>query len=138
MIERCAPISVEELELIVKENTREIVKKMEKQKEIIIEDNFIYLPKQNIKFRTVNREEDYYRPLEYVSNKELYDAIFQIVNYCNNIQKDTVIKMVLLSLGYKKINDFLYSYVENAVAFLLNKKVIFIEDDNILYRDLEN
>jgi hypothetical protein len=46
--------------------------------------------------------------------------------------------MVLLSLGYTKINDFLYSYVENAVAFLLNKKVIFIDDDNILYRDLEN
>ena len=138
MINRCAPISVDELELIVKENTRDIVRKMEKQKEIIIEDKFIYLPKQNVHFRSVNRDEDYYRPLEYISKKELYDAVYQIVNHCNNIQKDTVIKMILLSLGYKKINDFLYNYIEHAINFLLNKKVIFIEDDNILYKDLEN
>ena len=138
MITKCAPISLTELELIVKENTREIVKKLEKHKEIVVEDSFVYLPKQKVQFRRVNRDEEYYRPLEYVSNKELYDAVFQIVNYCNNIKKDTVIKMVLLSLGYKKINDFLYSYIENAIAFLLNKKVIFIEDDNILYKDLEN
>ena len=138
MINNCAPISVDELELIVKENTREIVQKLEKRKEIIIEDGFIYLPKQKVQFRRVNREDPYYRPLEYISNKELYDAVFQIVNYCNNIKKETVIKMILLSLGYKKINDFLYSYIENAIAFLLNKKVIFIEDDNILYKDLEN
>ncbi len=138
MINRCAPISAVELELIVKENTKEIVKKLEKHKEIVIEDGFIYLPKQTVKFRRVNRDDKYYRPLEYISNKELYDAVYQIVNYCNNIQKETVIKMVLLSLGYKKINDFLYSYIENAIAFLLNKKVIFIEDDNILYKDLEN
>lgn len=138
MIEKCAPISVDELELIVKENTREIVRKMEKHKEIVIEDKFIYLPKQNVHFRSVNRDGDYYRPLEYISKKELYDAVFQVVNHCNNIQKDTLIKMILLSLGYKKINDFLYSYIENAINFLLNKKVIFIEDDNILYRDLEN
>lgn len=138
MITQCAPISIKELELIVKENTREIVSKLEKNKEIIIEDNFIYLPKQKVQFRRVNRSEDYYRPLEYVSNKELYDAIYQIVNYCNNIQKDTVIKMLLLSLGYKKINDFLYGYMESAIAFLLNRKVIFIEDDNILYKDLES
>ena len=111
---------------------------MEKHKEIVIEDKFIYLPKQNVHFRSVNRDEDYYRPLEYISKKELYDAVFQVVNHCNNIQKDTLIKMILLSLGYKKINDFLYSYIENAINFLLNKKVIFIEDDNILYRDLEN
>ena len=138
MIVQCSPISINELELIVKENTREIVKKLENKKEIIIEDGFIYLPKEKIQFRRVNREENYYRPLEYVSRKELYDAVYQIVNYCNNIQKETVIKMILLSLGYKKINDFLYSYIENAIAFLLNKKVIFIEDDNILYKDLES
>ena len=57
---------------------------------------------------------------EYISKKELYDAVFQVVNHCNNIQKDTVIKMILLSLGYKKINDFLYSYIESSINFLLN------------------
>mgnify|MGYP003425977565 FL=1 len=81
MINRCAPISVDELELIVKENTRDIVRKMEKHKEIVIEDKFIYLPKQNVHFRSVNRDEDYYRPLEYISKKELYDAVYQIVNH---------------------------------------------------------
>ena len=28
--------------------------------------------------------------------------------------------------------------MESAIAFLLNRKVIFIEDDNILYKDLES
>ena len=107
-------------------------------RDIIIEDNFIYLPKQKVQFRRVNRYEDYYRPIEYVSNKELIEAIYQIVDYCNNIKKDTIIKMILLSLGYKKINDILYSFVEDAITFLLNKKVIFIEEDDILYRDLDN
>lgn len=138
MINQCAPISVDELELIVKENTREIVKKLQFHKEIHIEDGFIYLPKQKVQFRRVNRYEDYYRPIEYVSNKELIEAIYQIVDYCNNIKKDTIIKMILLSLGYKKINDILYSFVEDAITFLLNKKVIFIEEDDILYRDLDN
>lgn len=138
MIKECAPISVDELELIVKENTREIVKKLEHKKEIVIEEGFIFLPKEKVQFRRVNREENYYRPIEYVSTKELIEAIYQIVNYTNNIQKDTLIKMILLSLGYKKTNDILYSFVENALTFLLNKKVIFIEEDNILYRDLEN
>ena len=45
MINKCAPIALDELELIVKENTREIVQKLEKRKEIIIEEGFIYLPK---------------------------------------------------------------------------------------------
>ena len=138
MIKECAPISIEELELVVKENTREIVKKLEHRKEIVIEDGFIYLPKQKVQFRRVDRDEEYYRPLKYVSNKELIEAIYQIVDYTNNIQKDTLIKMILLSLGYKKINDLLYGFVEDAITFLLNKKVIFIEDDNIIYRDLEN
>lgn len=138
MINLCAPISVDELELIVKENTRDIVKKMALKKEIIIEDDFIFLPKQRVQFRRVNRFEEYYRPIEFVSNKELFEAIYHVVNHLNNIQKDTLIKMILLSLGYKKINDILYSFVENAIDILLNKKVIFIEDDDILYKDLEN
>ena len=75
---------------------------------------------------------------EYVSQKELYEAVFNVVNHCSNIEKDTLIKMILLSLGYKKINDILYKFVEDAIIFLLDKKVIFIEDDNIIYRDLEN
>ena len=37
----------------------------------------------------------------------------------------------------KFVVDF-FPYIENAINFLLNKKVIFIEDDNILYKDLEN
>ena len=138
MINKCSPISLDELELIVKENTREIVKKLAAKKEIIIENNFIYLPKQQIKFRRVNRNENYYRPIEYVSSKELFDAIYQVVNYSNNIQRDTLIKMILLSLGYKKINEILYSFVDNAITILLNKKVIFIDEDNVLYKDLEN
>lgn len=138
MIKLCAPISVDELDLIVKENTKEIVKKLELKKEIVIEDNFIYLPDQKVQFRRVNREESFYRPIEYVSQKELYEAVFNVVNHCSNIEKDTLIKMILLSLGYKKINDILYKFVEDAIIFLLDKKVIFIEDDNIIYRDLEN
>ena len=87
MIKECAPISIEELELVVKENTREIVKKLEHRKEIVIEDGFIYLPKQKVQFRRVDRDEEYYRPLKYVSNKEYEEANSTVLELINLLEE---------------------------------------------------
>ena len=85
----------------------------------------------------IKKNANIYRPLKYVSNREIYDAIFKVVNHLASISKDTLIKMILLSLGYKKINHTLYDKIDDCIKFLLIQRIIFIEDD-ILYRDFEN
>lgn len=137
VIIKCAPISVEELSVVMKENSVDLAKKLISNGEIELHDDFYYVPNQKICFRRIERNANIYRPLKYVSNREIYDAIFKVVNHLASISKDTLIKMILLSLGYKKINHTLYDKIDACIKFLLIQRIIFIEDD-ILYRDFEN
>ena len=98
-------------------------------------DEFIYVPNNKVRFRRVDRNSDFYRPLNLVSEKEIFDAIYEIIDYKLTLNKETIIKMILLSLGYKKANKAKYEFVENKIDYLLEKKVIFIEH-NILYRNI--
>ena len=43
--------------------------------------------------------------------------------------------MILLSLGYKKTNKEKYEFVEERIDYLLEQKVIFIEN-NIIYKNI--
>lgn len=134
-IEMTSPISLEEIRIIFKENIEENLIELEKNNFIEINDNFIYIPNKIVKFRRVNRDEDFYRPLNSVSEKEIYDAIYEILDYKSTLNKDTLIKMILLSLGYKKANPIKYKYIEDKIDYLLEQKVIFIEN-NTLYRNI--
>ena len=136
MIEKCAPISIKELELIVKENIKDILKRLVKDDFITLEDKFIFIKGKATTFRRINREEAFFRPLDTVSKRELYDAIYKIINHLSSIDQETLIKMILLSLGYKKMKKEDYDTLIECIEFLLKSKIIF-NDGTTLYRDIE-
>ena len=93
-----------------------------------MQDDYIYIPNQKVRFRRVDRNKNYYRPLNTVSKKEIYDAIYEIVDYKVSLSKEVIIKMILLSLGYKKANEAKYQLIDNEINYLLSKKILFLED----------
>lgn len=136
MIEKCAPISIKELEIIIKENIKDILKKLVKEDFITIEDKFIFIKNKTPFFRRINRNESFSRPLETVSKREIYDAIYKIINYLSSIDQEVLIKMILLSLGYKKMKKEDYDTLIECIEFLLKSKIIF-NNGTTLYRDIE-
>lgn len=135
IIKECSPIAVNDLVSIVEGNIRGIIKKLVNAKKITLEDGFIYLVDAPIEFRRVSREEKFIRPIKYVSKKEIYDAIYRIVKNQVTIDQEVIVKMILLSLGYKKMNKESYEYVLNCIEFLLKEKIIF-NNGTLLCRDL--
>ena len=134
-LEECAPISLDEIRVVFKENIEEELNNLAASGSIEIKDNFILLIGKKIRFRRVDRNKEFYRPLDLVSDIEYYDAIYDIINYKSSLDKDTIVKMILLSLGYKKANKEKYEFVEERIDYLLEQKVIFIEN-NIIYKNI--
>ncbi|MDD7735640.1 MAG: DUF4011 domain-containing protein [Bacillales bacterium] len=134
LVKTC-PISLEETRIIFNENIEENINVLLESEKISLIDGFIYIPNQKVVFRRVDRTKDTYRPLDLVSEKEIFDAVYQVINSTQSLKKDTLIKMILLSLGYKKANKEKYEYVEKKINYLLEKKIIFIEND-IIYKNI--
>lgn len=137
LIKETAPISIKELNLVVKENTKDILKKLVNDELIFIEEDFIYLKDTPIRFRRVNRDESFIRPLSTVSKKEIFDAIYKVIMHQSSIDQEVLVKMILLSLGYKKMKKDDYNTLIECIEFLLKEKVIF-NNGTVLYRDLES
>ena len=132
---KACPISLEEARVIFNENIEENISILVNSEKITIEDGFIYIPNQKVVFRRVDRSKETYRPLDLVSEKEIFDAVYQVINTTQSLKKDTLIKMILLSLGYKKANKEKYEYIERMINYLLEKKIIFIEKD-IIFKNI--
>ena len=137
MIDECAPINIHELSNIVSFNVRGSVKRLTQNEIIYVEDNFIYKNNAPVEFRRVNRDENILRTIKNVSKKEIYDAIYKIVKHQIAIDQEIVIKMILLSLGYKKMNKENTDYIISCIDFLLKEKIIF-NVGTTLYRDLQD
>lgn len=135
-LEECCPISIEEIKVVFKENIEEELNELMVNGFIEIKDKFIYIPNKKIRFRRIDREKEFYRPLDSISQQEIFDAVYEIVNYKSSLNKDTIVKMILLSLGYKKANKEKYNFIEEKINYLLEQKIIFIEKD-ILYKNIE-
>ena len=135
LISKSAPISLEELRVIFKENIEELLVELANKEVILIENNFVYLPNEKVEFRRVDRDKEFYRPLDLVSDKEIFDAVYKIIDYKTSLNEDTLIKMILLSLGYKKANEAKYQYLQNKINNLVENKVIY-KDGDILSKSI--
>lgn len=130
-LNKVCPISLEELKLVFKENIENELNALIKNKEYILEEGFIYIPNEKVRFRRVDRDKNFYRPLNIVSKKEIYDAIYEIIEHKSSLNKDVIIKMILLSLGYKKANKVVYDLIAKDIDYLVSKKILFSEGNTI-------
>lgn len=93
-----------------------------------LKDGFLSTkPHTNLSFR-INSN----RSIEYVPSLELQDAIFTIVKKSNGIEKDGCFKLVAKLLGYSRMSENAYDYLENALVFLMLEGKI-VEKENRLY-----
>jgi hypothetical protein len=137
LVTESAPISINDLDIVMGTNTNSLLSSYIKSNILEQEDNFIYVPNKKITFRRVDRSKNIIRNIDNVSNKEIYDAIYQIVNNQGSISIDKLVKMILLSLGYKKTNPSINKKILDDILYLKSKSIIF-ENDGILYKDLNN
>ena len=72
------------------------------------------------------------RSIEHVPLLELQDAIYNIVKKSNGIEKDGCFKTVAKLLGYNRMSENAYSYLENALVFLMLEGKV-VEKDKRLY-----
>lgn len=123
LVQAC-PILTKDLKKIFKENIEPILYTLSNQKFIIEVDNFTYVANQPVKFKRLDRDKDFYRPLKSVSKYEIQDAVLKIINHEGALEKETVQKMILLSLGYKKANIADYKLIGDEIEYLIKEKKI--------------
>ena len=98
---------------------------------IKIANGFVFIEGGMINFRNVNREEDKIREINDVSNEEISFGILKLLSQ-KSLTEDEVIKLILSSLGYKKMNHNQYFRIQNIINELKDDKKI-TEKENILY-----
>ena len=129
-IKKVYPISLKELRNIFQKDIDVLPDLIDKS---LVEekDGFIFIPNEKVAFKRVKRNTDQIRKLDSVSKYELYNAVYEIVNNVENISKDKVIKMILLSLGYKKTNPELNKKLFDIITYLVEQNII-LENNEIL------
>ena len=55
-----------------------------------------------------------------------------------SLSSDEMIKLILLSLGFKKMNHDQYFRIQNIINDLIEDKIIFIKDDILYEKDTLN
>ena len=98
---------------------------------IKIANGFVFIEGGTINFRKVNREGDKIRDINDVSNEEISFGILKLLSQ-KSLTEDEVIKLILSSLGYKKMNHNQYFRIQNIINELKDDKKI-TEKENILY-----
>ena len=130
VLKQCHPISINELEEIFKDDTHAILSQLKIDKKINIANNFVFVNDQRINFKKVDKN-DKPRVFDFVSNEEIAVGIQMILTQ-KSLSIDEMIKLILLSLGFKKMNHDQYFRIQNIIEDLIESKKIFIKDD-ILY-----
>ena len=130
LLKECPPISVNELEEIFLEETQPLLSQLKVDNKIKIVNNFVFVIDQTITFHKVNKNGKP-RNFYYISNEEIAEGVKMILTQ-KSLSIDEMIKLILLSLGFKKMNHDQYFRIQNIINDLIESESIFIKD-NILY-----
>ncbi len=132
-IKKVAPISLKELRNICRKDI-EALPNLIKKGLVEEKEEFIFIPNEKIIFRRVERNTDQIRNIETVSKYELYNAVYTIVNKVETISKEKIVKMILLSLGYKKTNPSINKVIYDVINYLIEKNIV-LENDEMLSKN---
>lgn len=133
-LRKCAPIAKSEAVTIYGENALSTLASLQANKVIRITNEFIFVNDQEIKFRRYDKKENYTRNFNLISNEEIASGI-RLITTQKSLSIDTMIKLILLSLGLKKMNHNQYFRIQNIISDLIEDKEIFVKDD-ILYSEI--
>ena len=128
LLKICAPITREQLLSIFNEDGVITLTNLQMDKIVNISNGFVFLNNQRINFKRVDRNSEYSRLLNTVSNEEIQDGILKIASH-KEMNIDEMIKLILRTLGMKKMNHNQYFRIENIINDLIEEKKLIVEND---------
>ena len=128
VLEKVSPVKTEEINLLFKDDYPSLVSSLEQDNIISIEHNFIFLENKEIHFKKAPKGT--LRELDNVSNEEISSGIKQITIF-KPLSQDEMIKLILVSLGYKKMNHSQYFRIQNIISTMIDAQKIIYKDGKL-------
>ena len=128
LLKICAPITREQLLSIFNEDGVITLTNLQMDKIVNISNGFVFVNNQRINFKRVDRNSEYSRLLNTVSNEEIQDGILKIASH-KEMNIDEMIKLILRTLGMRKMNHNQYFRIENIINDLIEDKKLIVEND---------
>ncbi len=125
-----APISEKECLAVFNEDYLSVKASLQSENIIKVEHDFVFLNNSEIKFRRVDRNANFSRNLDLVSNEEIAAGIIKI-SLIKPLSQDDMIKLILLTLGLKKMNHQQYFRLQNIIGGLIEANKITIKEGKI-------
>lgn len=136
ILKKCAPINKDYLISTLGEEAIISLANLQMEKIIRIANGFIFLNDYPITFKRVDRNSDKFRPLELVSNEEIGEGIIKIITQ-KSMYEDEIIKLILLSLGLKKMNHSQYFRIQNIIQGLIEDKRIYSNNELLSFTETD-
>ncbi len=127
VLNKCAPIDKQTILRIFKEDGIALINNLESAKQIYIKNDFIYLANKEIVFKSYKNKEQI-RYITSLSKEEIEQGILQIVKTQNIVSEEDLIKMILISLGYEKMNAKIYAYVQEIILGLVYQRILTMHE----------
>lgn len=136
LLKNCAPVKKEQIINIIGDNAIASLATLQIEKIISISNGFIFLNDFPITFKRVDRTSGKERLLSSVSNEEIAEGILKIISQ-KSLYEDEIIKLILLSLGLKKMNHSQYFRIQNIIQELIEDKKLYFQDELLYINEQE-
>lgn len=104
------------------------------ENKVSVMNNFIFVNNKEIEFKRARSDKNEIRELDTISNEEIAQGVLKMI--CNkDLYVDETIKLILLSLGYKKMNQQQYFRIQNIIGELIDEHKLSNNNDLLHYEN---
>ena len=97
-------------------------------------NNFIFVNNKEIEFKRARSDKNEIRELDTISNEEIAQGVLKMI-YNKDLYIDETIKLILLSLGYRKMNQQQYFRIQNIIGDLIEENKLSNNNDLLHYEN---
>ena len=125
ILKRTAPCKKQEFLSLFQMDGVAIISSLIAEEKIYEKEDFLYVYDEEITFRSSKEK---LRKIEDVSGAEISNGILRIVEALKKVSEDQIIKMILLTLGYQKMNAKTYQTINAFILDLVRNKSLYLND----------
>lgn len=104
------------------------------ENKVSVMNNFIFVNNKEIEFKRARSDKNEIRELDTISNEEIAQGVLKMI-YNKDLYIDETIKLILLSLGYKKMNQQQYFRIQNIIGDLIEENKLSNNNDLLHYEN---
>ena len=125
ILKRTMPVKKDDIVSLFGNDALELLSLLLAEEKIYEKDNFIFVFGEPIVFRSSKEK---LRSYENVHPLEIQDGIIRMVKMVKDLSEDSIIKMILLSLGHRRMNAKMYQYVGDIITDLVKNNTLSLEE----------